>query len=182
MVFFTELATNATKNGVHIITYVGNDDGISPHFGTEVTIQNTTFGGIQGFTRRPSTPWFDDNGNWAGIVHQERNWTYALIYGAGHEVPTAQPVAAYTFFREFVLGDNPTGRIKSDGDVVAVIGGENPTLNQTAIPGQLGIVFGSKSAQGLYTFPSATIAAWESFVSFVPITGTDALQPTSTSG
>ncbi len=35
MVFFTELATNATKNGVHIITYVGNDDGISPHFGTE---------------------------------------------------------------------------------------------------------------------------------------------------
>ena len=39
MLFFTELATNATQHGVHIITYVGNDDGISPHFGTEVTIQ-----------------------------------------------------------------------------------------------------------------------------------------------
>lgn len=55
--------------------------------------QNTTFGGIQGFTRRPSTPWFDDNGDWAGIIHQERNWTYALFYGTGHEVPAGRPVA-----------------------------------------------------------------------------------------
>ncbi|KAJ3548231.1 hypothetical protein NM688_g5321 [Phlebia brevispora] len=39
MVFFDELATNMTNNGVHMIIYVGNDDGISPHFGTEVTIQ-----------------------------------------------------------------------------------------------------------------------------------------------
>ncbi len=65
---------------------------------------------------------------------------------------------------------------------MVVIGGENPTLNQTAIPGQLGIAYGSRSTEGLYTFPSATIAAWESYVSFVPITGTDAIQPTSTSG
>ncbi|PSR78208.1 hypothetical protein PHLCEN_2v7540 [Hermanssonia centrifuga] len=43
MVFFTELATNATNNGVQIVIYVGNDDATSPHFGTEVTIQvNTT--------------------------------------------------------------------------------------------------------------------------------------------
>ena len=31
----TELAKNATDHGVHIIIYSGNDDGISPHFGTE---------------------------------------------------------------------------------------------------------------------------------------------------
>lgn len=35
MTFLTELATNASNHGVHIITYVGNDDAISPHFGTE---------------------------------------------------------------------------------------------------------------------------------------------------
>ena len=35
MDFFDDLAANATANGVQIITYVGNDDGISPHFGTE---------------------------------------------------------------------------------------------------------------------------------------------------
>lgn len=56
-------------------------------------LQNTTFGGIQGFTRQPSTPWWDDNGDWAGIIHQERNWTYALFYGTGHEVPAGRPVA-----------------------------------------------------------------------------------------
>ncbi|THG96679.1 hypothetical protein EW026_g5196 [Hermanssonia centrifuga] len=139
MAFFTELATNATNNGVQIVIYVGNDDAISPHFGTEVTIQNTTFGGIQGFTRKPSTPWFDDDGNWAGIVHQERNWTYALVYGTGHEVAAGRPVAAYTFVREFVLGNNQTGLVMNAGGSASVVGGENPTLEQTAIPGQLGI-------------------------------------------
>lgn len=47
-----------------------------------VVIQNTTFGGIQGFTKRPNTPFTDDEGKFAGIIHQERNITYALFEGA----------------------------------------------------------------------------------------------------
>jgi carboxypeptidase C (cathepsin A) len=58
-----------------------------------VVIQNTTFGGIQGFSRKPSTEWTTDDGKFAGVVHQERNWTYALVYGAGHLVPQYQPAA-----------------------------------------------------------------------------------------
>jgi carboxypeptidase D len=58
-----------------------------------VVIQNTTFGGIQGFTRKPSTEWTTDDGKFAGIVHQERNWTYVLVYGAGHLVPQSNPAA-----------------------------------------------------------------------------------------
>lgn len=50
-----------------------------------------TFGGIRGFTRRPSTPWSDADGNYAGIIHQERNVTYALVIGAGHLVPGDKP-------------------------------------------------------------------------------------------
>ena len=46
-----------------------------------VVIQNTTFGGIQGFTKRPNTRFTDDKGNFAGIIHQERNITYALFAG-----------------------------------------------------------------------------------------------------
>ena len=53
--------------------------------------QNTTFGGIQGFTRPPVTPWTGDDGSFAGIVHQERNWTYVLFANAGHLVPQQQP-------------------------------------------------------------------------------------------
>jgi carboxypeptidase D len=58
-----------------------------------VVIQNTTFGGIQGFTQKPSTPWFDEEGNFAGKIHQERNLTYVLFVGAGHLVPQIKPVA-----------------------------------------------------------------------------------------
>ncbi len=58
---------------------------------TDCYVENTTFGGTQGFTRKPSTPWFDDNGELAGIVHQERNWTYVLIADAGHLVAQQQP-------------------------------------------------------------------------------------------
>jgi carboxypeptidase D len=58
-----------------------------------VVIQNTTFGGIQGFSRKPSTEWTTDDGKFAGIVHQERNWTYVLVYGAGHLIPEANPAA-----------------------------------------------------------------------------------------
>jgi hypothetical protein len=43
MTFFTELATNASSQGVRIIMYVGNDDGISPHFGTEGRYTNFSF-------------------------------------------------------------------------------------------------------------------------------------------
>ncbi|KAJ7196706.1 hypothetical protein GGX14DRAFT_672377 [Mycena pura] len=43
-----------------------------------------TFGGVQEFTRKPSTAFTDDDGNFAGIVHLERGVTYALFQGAGH--------------------------------------------------------------------------------------------------
>jgi len=87
MVFFSELLTNASRHNVDVIIYSGNDDVLLPHRGSEITIQNTTWGGIQGFTQRPSTPWFNDRNEFAGIVHQERNLTYVLFSGAGHEVP-----------------------------------------------------------------------------------------------
>ena len=61
-----------------------------------VVIQNTTFGGVQGFTRRPATAWFDAQGKFAGRIHQERNLTYALFVGAGHLVPQSKPVAVST--------------------------------------------------------------------------------------
>jgi carboxypeptidase D len=50
-----------------------------------------TFGGIQGFTKAPATPWTNDRGQFAGIVHQERGVTYVLIEGAGHFVAHYQP-------------------------------------------------------------------------------------------
>ena len=35
MVFLTDLATNATEKGVHVIIYSGNDDSLVAHTGSQ---------------------------------------------------------------------------------------------------------------------------------------------------
>ncbi|TFK46518.1 alpha/beta-hydrolase [Heliocybe sulcata] len=162
MAFLTDLATNATERNVSVVIFSGNDDSLVAHRGSEVVIQNTTFGGTQGFTRKPSTPWYDDAGNIAGIVHQERNWTYVLFEGTGHLVAAGKPAAAYTFLREFVLGNNQTGFVDSSSG--NVVGGEVSSLAGDYIPGGSAIYYGSGTTQSTYFAPSATIAAWEKFI------------------
>jgi len=165
MVFMDELATNATKHNVSIIFFSGNADSLVSHRGTEVVIQNTTFGGIQGFTRKPSTPWYNDDGTFAGIVHQERGWTYVLFQGAGHMVPAQKPAAAYTFIREFVLGSNETGLVtESTSGRISVIGGEDPAVAGNALPGSPDIYLGSFVTTSTYTYPSKTISQWNNYL------------------
>jgi len=166
MVFLSDLATNLTSHKIPVVIYSGNDDAIVAHRGTEITIQNTTFGGIQGFTKKPSTPWTDDDGKFAGIVHQERGWTYVLFQGAGHTVPTQKPAASFTFMREFVFGNNETGLVTtSPSGVISVVGGQDPTLAADVLPGQDEIYYGPGVTLSTHVFPSATIAAWKSFMS-----------------
>ncbi|EIW57736.1 alpha/beta-hydrolase [Trametes versicolor FP-101664 SS1] len=158
--FLSDLAANASAANVSIVFYSGNDDSLVQHHGTEVIIQNMTFGGVQGFTRPPSTPWFDDAGEFAGIVHQERGLAYVLIAGAGHLVPEWKPAQALVFLREFVLGDNLNGTVSG----TIVVGGENATLANDFLPGGNEIFFGSAATQGTSTIPAATQAAWSSFI------------------
>lgn len=136
-------------------------------------VQNTTFGGIQGFTEPPATPWYADDGSFAGIVHQERNWTYLLFKDAGHLVALDQPAHAHTFLREFVLGDNQTGLVTTRDGRATVVGGAVSSLAVGVLPGQSGIFIGSGATQSTYTFPSATIAAWDSYI--VTATATEAV-------
>ncbi len=123
----------------------------------------------------------------AGIVHQERNWTYILVKGAGHLVPQQQPERvsdhqqnhqrdfyteigllrqAFVFLREFVFGNNETGLVTNVKGHTTVIGGEDPQLANTVLTGQSGIYYGSGTTQYTYTYPTATIAAWETFIAF----------------
>ncbi|KAL0059396.1 hypothetical protein AAF712_013837 [Marasmius tenuissimus] len=161
MAFLTDLATNATAKNVSIVLYSGNNDALIAHFGTELAIQNTTFGGIQGFTKRPATPWYDDEGKFAGIIHQERGWTYALFDGASHLVPASRPAQSLTFIREFLFGSNQTGLVQPDGTVV---GGEDPRrLESDILPGGPEAFTGPGVTQGTYVFPTATKVAWDAF-------------------
>ncbi|KAJ7108223.1 Alpha/Beta hydrolase protein [Mycena epipterygia] len=175
MVFLSDLATNATTRGVGIVFYSGNDDSLVAHRGTEVVIQNMTFGGIQGFTRKPATPFTDDKGNFAEIVHQERNLTYALFKGAGHLVPNSVPEAAFVFVREFILGSNTTGLVDSNSG--NVIGGEDSALAVDTMPGGTAIYYGNgdSGTTSLSTVvPSVTLASWEKFIATATATATAA--------
>ncbi|KAI0372590.1 alpha/beta-hydrolase [Pilatotrama ljubarskyi] len=169
MAFLDDLAANASAHNIPIVLYSGNEDALVAHRGTEVVIQNTTFGGIQGFTRRPSTPWYDDSGVRAGVVHQERNWTYVLIEDVGHLVGYNSPTRAslhpaYTLLREFILGNNRTGLVTNVNGAVNVLGGEDVALEVDAIPATAAIYVGSVTTQSTYEYPAATIAAWESYI------------------
>ncbi|KDQ50292.1 hypothetical protein JAAARDRAFT_42181 [Jaapia argillacea MUCL 33604] len=165
MAFLMESATNASLHNVSMVFYSGNDDDLAAHRGTEV---NTTFGGIQGFTRKPSTPWYKDDGTLAGIVHRERNLTYALFIGARHLVPEWQPQAAYVFLREFILGHNTTGLVEG----TTVFGGESSLLGQGIIPGTTAIFYGWGTTVSSTSAPSATIASWASFLATATTTST----------
>lgn len=160
MVFFSELMTNASKAGVTVILYSGNDDSYIGHFGTQIVIQNTTFGGTQGFTQKPATPWTDDNGEYAGIVHQERGLVYVLFDAAGHQIPYYSPEHAYVFLREFILGNNTLGTVQGK----TVVGGTKSQLAQFVQTARSAIFTGAGQTQGSYVAPSKTIASWEKFI------------------
>ncbi|KAF8433226.1 alpha/beta-hydrolase [Boletus edulis BED1] len=165
IVFLTDLATSATAHNMKIVIYSGNDDSLIPHFGSQIAIQNTTFGGIQGFSRKPETPWYNDAGEFAGVVHQERGWTYALVAHAGHFVAYTNPISALTLAREFIFGDNPTGLvINTNSGTAIVIGGEEPSLGDEIMRGQAGIYYGQATTASTYFFPSATVEAWDSYM------------------
>ncbi|KAJ7048643.1 alpha/beta-hydrolase [Mycena amicta] len=167
--FMDDLATNATNEGVQMVWYSGNDDALTTHWSTEVVIQNTTFGGIQGFTVKPNTSWYDDAGLFGGIVRQERGWTYALIYGAGHQTPVINPARTFSFIREFFVGNSSVGLVDPETGAVTtaakpLAAEEDPVmLPDGVITGQAEVYYKTKTV----TWPKATVAQWNSYVSGV---------------
>ncbi|KAK1231080.1 hypothetical protein PQX77_005808 [Marasmius sp. AFHP31] len=160
----SELAANASQHNVGIVIYEGNADSLVAPFSAEVVIQNTTFGGTQGFSRRPATPFPGGS----GVIHQERNITYALFRDAGHFVPRSLPEASFIFLREFILGNNSTGLVTDEGGTVTVVGGEDPSLSGPFMPADTAAIFyGRLSTESSSFAPSATIAQWRSFIATV---------------
>jgi carboxypeptidase D len=153
---------------------------LTPHLA--VVIQNTTFGRIQGFTRKPATAWYNDDGTFGGIVHQERGWTYVLVDQAGHLIPRENAPSvrrspfefavnlngigqAYTFARDFIVGNSKRGLVVNAS--TSAIGGEDAKLE-----GPVGDIL--RAADGIYTgngtatstvyAPSETIKKWNNFI------------------
>lgn len=77
-------------------------DAILFNVGDRLTIQNMTWGGLQGFQAPPTTP-LVVGGSQKGIFHSERNLTYIEVDNAGHMIETDQPQTALHVFQS-ILG------------------------------------------------------------------------------
>jgi carboxypeptidase D len=77
---------------------------------------------------------------------------------------------AATFLREFVLGSNRTGLLLPNSK--DVVGGEDPKLAGDIIPGTSVIFYGSGTTASSTIAPSASLAAWASFLATVTATPT----------
>ena len=86
------------------------------------------------------------------------------------------------FYREFILGDNPSGLVLPDGSVV---GGEDPSLFQgDVLPGQREIMYfdpDNPTVTSTYVYPLETISAWNCFFSSV-VASSSAAEATAATG
>ena len=79
-----------------------------------------------------------------------------------------------------MLGSNQTGLVQQVEGVISVVGEENPTLQQLAIPGQGGIAYGTSSTEGITVWPTATVVQFENHIGQVSVTISGLTTATST--
>lgn len=84
------------------------------HIGTELAIQNMTWHGAQGFSQKPSRPFYADDaapgkdadhaGDVTGIWAAERGVSYHLFHSAGHSVFATKQKDMFAYVRDVVVG------------------------------------------------------------------------------
>ncbi|KAI9330425.1 peptidase S10, serine carboxypeptidase [Obelidium mucronatum] len=80
--------------GIKVVLYEGDRDLLVNFIGMEQAIGNMTWAGQKGFSvNKTGVPW-TVNGSTAGVIWNERGLSYIRVTGAGHMVPTDQPLRA----------------------------------------------------------------------------------------
>ncbi|KAJ5759725.1 Peptidase S10 serine carboxypeptidase [Penicillium odoratum] len=101
-----------TKHNISLHIYDGEMDMLINHVGVELSIQNMTWRGLQGFQKRPSRAFHADDaapatrsrGEVAGIWAAERGVSYHFFEGAGHSVFATKQKEMFAFVRDVVVG------------------------------------------------------------------------------
>jgi hypothetical protein len=100
---------------------------------------------------------------WVVHFHTPSSLRAGIILSAGFDLFIWQ---ALVFVREFVLGSNRNGSVVSNGTI-----GVTHSLVDDILPGETNAIFtGSGTTLGSTIWPSATIAAWDSFISTATVT------------
>lgn len=115
---YTILPTLVTEHNISLHIYNGEWDMLLNHIGTELSIQNMTWRGAQGFSASPRQLFYVDDampvdsrdgenattkvaGHWA----EERGVSYHLFQGAGHSVFANKPREMFAYVRDVVVGE-----------------------------------------------------------------------------
>jgi carboxypeptidase C (cathepsin A) len=130
---YTILPSLVTEHNISVHVYSGDNDLLLNHVGTELVLQNMTWRGAQGFSRKPSRTFYADDAAPAllgsdacdvnvshastvrseigqrcvpaGIWASERGVTYHLFRGAGHSVFIKKPREMFAYVRDVVVAD-----------------------------------------------------------------------------
>jgi vitellogenic carboxypeptidase-like protein len=93
-----------------VLIYSGQYDVILGPPGTERAVAKLRWSGAKPFASKPARQIFDGAGNadLAGYVRQapsaaNTTFSYVMLRGCGHMVPTDQPVRAYTMLQQFLV-------------------------------------------------------------------------------
>jgi carboxypeptidase C (cathepsin A) len=118
-----------TEHNISLHIYNGEWDMLINHIGTELSIQNMTWRGAQGFSRKPTRPFYPDNAAPSSTINpmatltaaattlstmaataapagtwtMERGVSYHLFRGAGHSVFVNKPREMFAFVRDVVV-------------------------------------------------------------------------------
>ena len=109
------LPSMVTTHNLSLHVYSGENDLLLNHFGTELVLQNMTWGGARGFAQKPSRVFYVDDAApstdrnkesapTAGVWGSERGVSYHLFHGAGHSVFAKKPREMFAFVRDVVVG------------------------------------------------------------------------------
>lgn len=109
------LPSMVTTHNLSLHVYSGENDLLLNHFGTELVLQNMTWGGARGFAQKPSRVFYvddaapstdknEESAPTAGFWGLERGVSYHLFHGAGHSVFAKKPREMFAFVRDVVVG------------------------------------------------------------------------------
>ncbi|OBT69844.1 hypothetical protein VE03_00745 [Pseudogymnoascus sp. 23342-1-I1] len=92
------------SQGVKVHIFNGLLDFVIPHTGQDLILQNMTWGGTQGFTRRPTTDVLrNSKGQKVSEGREERGLTYYTFDNAGHRVAQDDPEGALQWLIRIVI-------------------------------------------------------------------------------
>ncbi|KAJ5304836.1 uncharacterized protein N7443_004496, partial [Penicillium atrosanguineum] len=103
-----------TKHNISLHIYNGELDMLINHIGNELSIQNMTWRGAQGFSKKPNNLFYADDpapdfgkaedGDSVGTWNAERGVSYHLFRGAGHSVFATKEREMFAYVRDVVVG------------------------------------------------------------------------------